>query len=165
MKHIIIEKLNIQMDLDFNGNFINLVNADNGMLFSLNNSDVSINAYLEKKPTEMDMHQFIAYQIKTLKKMNFQSSKIDFFRKELKNFADVKIGQVLNSKTKFEDTAILLLKKDNVKQLQFFVNFNAYVLIIGLNLLNVQFSTEQELMSCPAVKKMIESVNSIVSID
>ncbi|MDD4211508.1 MAG: hypothetical protein PHC46_03890 [Clostridia bacterium] len=163
MKHITIEKLNIKMDLDFDGNLINLTNEQNGMLFSLNNNDILLNVYLEKKPADISLQKFIDNELKTLRKINFENLKIDFFKEKLKNFDNIKTSQIGKVKTQFKDTTVIMLEKDGAKQLQFYVNMNQYVLIMGLNVLNNKYITEKKFMSHAAIAKLIECINSITS--
>lgn len=154
MKKLIIKDLNMSMDLDFDGNLQDLTGTNKGMLFQLSNNDVFINAYLQIKPETETTETLIKKQLEFLKKQNFSTSKINFFKNEVGDLKKAKTSVIKPFKTQFESSYVVIIENKQVEQMQFYVEVKQYVLIIGLIVKGKSFSSKD--------KVVLESVDNVI---
>lgn len=158
--NINIKKNNMTMNLQFEGNLKMLENDKNEMLFQFNNSDVFINAFLQPNAENIPFDSAVDELLKVLKSADYTTSKYDVLKTKLGNLSDVKT-EYKKIKTNFKNSAVLLLEKNDVKQLQFLVEIKSGILIIGLIMLKEELNL-QNTATRDAAKKIVKSINTII---
>ena len=152
----------LSMDLAFTeGNLINLQNKKNGALFSFSNNKASLNVYIEKLPSNMSLNQFISAQIKVIKFTNFEESSIDFVRGEMNNLSEIKASSPEEIKTKFKHSKLLIIEKEEFRQIQIYVKIDSRVIVFGLNFLSKRKIGRKELLFKEEFLKTVSLINSI----
>lgn len=158
--NINIKKNNMTMDLQFEGNLKMFENDKNEMLFQFDNSNVFINALLQPNAENFPFDKAVDELLKVLKSADYTTSKYDVLKNKLGNLSDVKT-EYKKIKTNFKNSAVLLLEKNNIKQLQFLVEIKAGILIIGLIMLKEELNLDNA-ATRDASKKIVKSINTII---
>lgn len=151
---------NISMDFFFDGELKIFGKNVNSVLFEFHNRDVLINAYLQASLPFESFEEMIEKQIRTIKHSDYSNAKNEILKEELGNMENIKISDLKKIKTKFKNSGILLIEKNDLKQLQFYIELDDKILILGMLMLREKLDFES-LSTQTAIKQIIKSVNSI----
>jgi predicted RNase H-like nuclease len=159
MKKIEIKKINMSMSLNIEGHLQMMENEENGYIFELHNEYCFILAYLQPKSKKQSFEESVNEQLEVLKNVDFTNIKMKTLQK-IGDMSQAVIKQYKKIIGSEQEIKIVKITKGKIEQIQFFVNLDTYLLVIGLNILNKSLELDNDYLKT-MMEKILYGINSL----